>query len=69
MTICFVNVQYLAKQSWTLPYDDKPYLLADLSNQRPNMHTHAYVHRELAAENHLTDQSVPGAMLIIRHSE
>ena len=50
------------------PYDDKRYLLADLPNGRPNPNTHAYDHRDLAAEEHLVaDQPEPGAELIIRH--
>ena len=34
-------------------YDDKRYLLADLPDGRPNPNTHAYNHRDLAAEQHL----------------
>ena len=50
------------------PYDDKRYLLADLPESRPNLNTHAYGHRDLAAEEHLVaDQPEPGAKLIIRH--
>ena len=50
------------------PYDDKRYLLADLPDGRPNPNTHAYGHRDLAAEEHLVaDQPEPGAELIIRH--
>ena len=52
------------------PYDDKWYLLADLPDGRPNPNTHAYGHRDLAAEEHLVgDQPEPGAELIIRHRE
>ena len=52
------------------PYDDKRYLLADLPDGRPNPNTHAYGHRDLAAEEHLVaDQAEPGAELIIRHPE
>ena len=52
------------------PYDDKRYLLADLPDGRPNPNTHAYGHRDLAAEEHLvTDQPEPGAELIIRPPE
>ena len=32
------------------PYDDKRYMLADLPDGRPNPHTYAYGHRDLAAE-------------------
>ena len=52
------------------PYDDKRYLLADLADGRPNPNTHAYGHRDLAAEEHLVaDQPEPGAELIIRYPE
>ena len=52
------------------PYDNKRYLLADLPDGRPNPNTHAYGHRDLAAEEHLlADQPEPGAELIIRHRE
>ena len=45
-------------------------MLADLPNGRPNPNTHAYGHRDLAAEEHLVaDQPEPGAELIIRHPE
>ena len=51
-------------------YDDKRYLLADLPDGRPNPNTHAYGHRDLAAEEQLVaDQPEPGAKLIIRHRE
>ena len=32
------------------PYDDKRYLLADLTDGSPNPNTHAYGHYDLAAE-------------------
>ena len=52
------------------PYDDKRYLLADLPDGRLNPNTHAYGHRDLAAEEHLVaDQPEPVAELIIRHPE
>ena len=52
------------------PYDEKRYLLADLPDGRPNLHTHAYGHLDLAAEKHLVaDQPEPGEKLIIRHPE
>ena len=52
------------------PYDDKRYLLADLPDGRPNPNTHAYGHRDLAAEEHLVaDQPEPGAELIIWHPQ
>ena len=51
-------------------YDDKRYLLADLLDGRPNPNTHAFGHRNLAAEEHLVaDQPKPGAEIIIRHPE
>ena len=50
------------------PYNDKRYLLADLPDGRPNPNTHAYCHRDLAAEEHLVaNQPEPGAELIIWH--
>ena len=52
------------------PYDDKRYLLADLSDGTPNPNTNAYGHYELAVEEHLVaDQPEPGAELIIHHRE
>ena len=43
---------------------------ADLPDGRPNLNTHAYGYRDLAAEKHLVaDQLEPGAELIIRHPE
>ena len=52
------------------PYDDKRYLLSDLPDGRPNPNTHAYGHRDLAAEEHLVaDLQEPGAELVIRHPE
>ena len=52
------------------PYDNKRYLLADLPDGHPNLNTHAYGHRDLAAEEHLVaDRPEPGAELIIRHPE
>ena len=51
-------------------YDDKRYLLADLPDGRPNLHTHAYGDFEMAEETHLVaDQPELGAELIIRHRE
>ena len=35
------------------PYDEKRYLLADLPDSRQYSNTHAYGHRDLAAEEHL----------------
>ena len=53
------------------PYDDKRYLLAELPNGTPNPNTHAYGHRELAAEANIDmdmpDQ--PGADLIIEQRQ
>ena len=52
------------------PYDGKRYLLADLPDCLPNPNTHAYGHRDLAAEEHLVaDQPEPGVEIIIRHPE
>ena len=52
------------------PYDAKRYLLADLLDGRRNPNTHAYGHRDLAAEKHLVaDQPELGAELIILHRE
>ena len=34
------------------PYDEKRYLLADLPDERPNPHTHAYGYRDLPAEKY-----------------
>ena len=52
------------------PYDDKRYLLADLRDDCSNTNTHAYGHRDLAAEKHLVaDHPEPNAELIIRHPE
>ena len=45
-------------------------MLADLPDGCPNPNTHAYGHRDLAAEEHLiADQPEPGAKLIIRHPQ
>ena len=45
-------------------------MLADLPDGRPNPNTHAYGHRDLAAEKHLVaDQPEPGAELIIQDPE
>ena len=45
-------------------------MLADLPDGRPNPNTHAYGHRDLAAEEHLVaDKPEGGAELIIRHPE
>ena len=52
------------------PFDDKRYLLADLTDRRPNPNTHAYGQSNLAAkENLVADQPEHGAELIIRYSE
>ena len=57
------------EQRGLFPYEDKRYLLADLPDGRPNPNTHAYGHRDLAAEEHLVaDQPVHGAELIVRHT-
>ena len=45
-------------------------MLADLPDGRPNPNTHAYGHRDLAAEDHrVADQPEPGVELIIWHPE
>ena len=66
-----ISVVHLEQEKRGLcPYDDKRYLLADLPDGRPNPKTHAYGHRNLAAEEHLlADQPEPGAELIVRHPE
>ena len=46
------------------PYDEKRYLLADLTDGRPYPKTHVYNHRDVAAEEHLVaDQPEPDAYL------
>ena len=54
-SICFIFQVYTMEQEkrGLCPYDDKRYLLADLPDGRPNPNTHAYGHRDLAAEEHL----------------
>lgn len=53
------------------PYDDKRYLLADLPDGTPNPNTHAYGHRDLAAEAHV-EMDIPeltGTDLIIEQRQ
>lgn len=53
------------------PYDDKRYLLADLPDGTPNPDTHAYGHRDLAAEAHV-EMDIPertGTDLIIEQRQ
>ena len=70
LTICFQVYTMEQEMRGLCPYDDKRYLLADLHDGRPNPNTHAYGHRDLAAEEQLVaDQPKPGAELIIRHPE
>ena len=70
LTICFQVYTMEQEKRGLCHYDDKRYLLADLPDGRPNPNTHAYGHRDLAAEEHLVaDQPEPGAELIIRHPE
>ena len=70
LTISFQVYTMEQEQRELCPYDDKRYLLADLRDGCPNPNTHAYGHRDLAAEEHLVvDQPEPGAELIIRHPE
>ena len=45
----FSGVHNGAGKRGLCPYDDKRYLLADLPDGRPNLNTHAYGHRDLAA--------------------
>ena len=52
------------------PYDDMRYLLADISDGRPNPNTHADGHRDLESEENLVaDHPEPIAELVIRHVE
>ena len=70
LTICFQVYTMEQEKRGFCPYDDKRYLLADLPDGRPNPNTHAYGHRDFAAEEHLVvDQPEPGAELIIRYTE
>ena len=58
----FSNVHHGARKAWICPYNDKRYLLADLPDGRPYPNTHAYGHRDLAAEEQLVAyQPEPGA--------
>ena len=66
----FTGVHHGAGEAWTLPVRRQAVLACDLPDGRPNPNTHAYGHRDLAAEEHLVaDQPEPGAELIIRHPE
>ena len=70
LTIYFQVYTMEQEKRGLCPYDDKRYLLANLPDGRPNPNTHAYGHRDLAAEKHLVaDQPEFGAELIIRHPE
>ena len=70
LTICFQVYTMEQEKRGLCPYDDKRYLLADLPDGRPNPNTHAYCHRDLAAEEHpVADHPEPGAELIIRYPE
>ena len=53
------------------PYDDKRYLLADLPDGSPNPNTHAYGHKDLAAEEELVPEMPdgPGTELLIERRE
>ena len=53
------------------PYDDKRYLLADLPDGTPNPQTHAYGHKDLAAEVEFEADmpELPGTDIIIEHRE
>ena len=52
------------------PYDDKRYLLADISDEHPNPNTHAYGHCDLKAEEILVaDHPELGAELVIKQVE
>ena len=54
----FSGVHKGAEKRGLCPYDDKRYLLADLPDGRPNPNTHAYGHRDLAAEEHLVAEQL-----------
>ena len=70
LSICLHVYTMEQEKRGLCPYDDKRYLLADLPDSSPNPNTHAYGHRDLAAEEHLVaDKPEPGAELIIRHPE
>ena len=70
LTYCFQVYTMEQEKRGLCPYDDKRYLFADLPDGRPNPNTHAYGHRDLAAEEHLVaDQPEPGVELIIRHPD
>ena len=52
------------------PYQDKQYLLADLSDGRPNPHPNAYDHRDLSEEENLVaDQRETTTEIIIWHTK
>ena len=53
------------------PYDDKRYLLADLPDGSPNPYTHAYGHKDLAAEEHFEAvmPEAPGTDLVVENRE
>ena len=70
LTCCFQDYTMEQKKRGLCQYDDQRYLLTDLPDGSPNPNTHAYGHRDLAAEKHLVaDQPEPGEELIIRHPE
>ena len=56
-SICFQVYTMEQEKRGLCPYDDMRYLLADLLDGRPNPNTHAYGHRELAAEQHVKASS------------
>ena len=59
------------KKRGLCPYDDKRYLLAHLPDGSPNPYTHAYGHKDLAAEEHFEADmpDAPGSDLIIERRE
>ena len=60
LSICLQVYTMKQEKRGLCPYDEKRYLLADLPDGRPNPNTHAYGHRDLAAEEHLVaDQPEP----------
>ena len=70
LTIYFQVYTIKQEKHGLCPNDDKRYLLSDLCDGRPNPHTHAYGHRDLAGkEQEVADQPDPGAELIIWHRE
>lgn len=59
------------KERELCPYDDKRYLLADLADGKANLKTHAYGHKDIAAEKeHVADMTDrPGTEILVDRSE